>query len=60
MADSRRAKGFLPGFSALDDPSVLSKLINNDAMEIFTAVVKEDFNFYDDDPGIYRYLLDES
>ena len=61
MAKSRRAKGFLPGFNALDNPSVLSKLINNDAMERLIGVVKEDFdNFDEDDPGIFRYLLDES
>ena len=43
MAGSKRTNGFLPGFNALDSPSVLSKLINNDAMERLTGVVKEDF-----------------
>ena len=61
MAESKRAKGSLPGFSTLDSPSVLSKLINNDAMEIPTRIINESFNNFDeDDPGIFRYLLHES
>ena len=60
MADSKRAKGFLPGSSTLDNPSVLSKLINNNAMEKLTRLVEEDFNLDEDDPGIFCYLLDES
>ena len=45
----------------MDSSSVLSKLINNDAMEGSTGVVKENLNHCDeDDPGIFRYLLDES
>ena len=61
MTDHREAKGFLPSFSALDNPSVLSKLINNDAMERPTGVINEGLNNYDeDDPGIFHYLLDES
>ena len=60
MAEPRRASGFLPGSSALDNPSVLSKLINNDALEKLTGIVEEDFNLDEDDPGIFRYLLDES
>ena len=61
MTDLKRAKGFLLSLNALDSPSVLSKLINNDAMEGSTGVVKENLNHCDeDDPGIFRYLLDES
>ena len=60
MADSKRANGILPSFNALDSPSVLSKLINNDAMERLAGVVNEGFNFDEDDPGIFHYLLDES
>ena len=61
MTNHREAKGFLPSFNALDSPSVLSKLINNDAMERLTRVVKENSNDFDeDDPGIFCYLLDES
>ena len=61
MADPKKAKGFLPSVNALDSPSVLSKLINNDAMEGSTRVVKENLNQCDeDDSGIFRYLLDES
>ena len=44
MAESKRAKGSLPGFSTLDSPSVLSKLINNDAMERPTGVINENLN----------------
>ena len=59
MADSRRAKGFLLGFNALDSPSVLSKLINNDVIP--TGVINEVLNNFDeDDLAIFRYLLDES
>jgi hypothetical protein len=61
MADSKRTKGFLPSFNALDSPSVLSKLINNDATERPFGVVKENVNNFDgDNPVIFRYLLDES
>jgi len=61
MAESKRAKGSLLGFSTLDSPSVLSKLINNDAMERPTGVINESLNNFDeDDPGFFRYLLDES
>ena len=61
MAESKRAKGSFPGFSTLDSPSVLSKLINNDAMERPTGVINEGLNDFDEDvPGIFRYLLDES
>ena len=61
MAESTRAKGSLAGFSTLDSPSVLSKLINNDAMERPVGVINEGLNNFDeDDPGIFCYLLDES
>ena len=48
MADSKRAKGSLLGFT-LDSPSVLSKLINNDAMERPTGVVNESLVIFDED-----------
>ena len=61
MSNLKRAKDFLPSFNALDSPSVLSKLINNDAMEGSTRIVKENLNRCDeDDPEIFHYLLDES
>ena len=61
MAESKRAKGSFQSFNTLDSPSVLSKLINNDAMERPTRVINESLNNFDeDDPGIFRYLLDES
>ena len=61
MTGSKRAKGFLLSFNAFDSPSVLSKLINNDAMERLTGIVKEDCNNFDeDDLEKFRYLLDES
>ena len=61
MAEPKGAKGFLPGFHTLDSPSVLSKLINNDAMERPIRVTNESLNNFDeDDPGIFRYLLDET
>ena len=51
--------GSLPSFSTLDNPSILSKLINNDAMERPTGVINENLNNFDeDDSGIFRYLLD--
>ena len=60
MADSKSAKGSLPGFT-VDSPFVLSKLINNDAMERPTGVINESLNnLHEDYPGIFRYLLDES
>ena len=61
MSDLRRAKSFLSSLNTLDSPSVLSKLINNDAVEGSTGVVKKNLNHFDeDDPKIFRYLLDES
>ena len=61
MAESKRTKGFLPSSSALDNLSILSKLINNDATERPTGITNENLDdFDDDDSGIFRYLLDES
>ena len=61
MAESKRTKGFLPSSSALDNPSILSKLINNDATERPAGITNENLdNFDDDDSGIFRYLVDES
>ena len=61
MVNKKGAKGFLPGFNTLDSPSVLSKLTNNDAMERPTVIIDESLNNFDeDDPEIFRYLLDES
>ena len=58
MADPRKARGLLPSFNTLDSPSVLSKLINNDAVEGLTRVVKDNLdNFDEDNPGIFRYYL---
>ena len=60
MPRSKRARGPLPGFT-LDSPSVLSKVINNDAMERPARFINESlYNFDEDDPRIFRYLLDES
>ena len=61
MSDSKRVRGSLPGFNALDNPSILSKLINRDAIERPTRVINESQNNFDeDDPGIFCYLVDES
>ena len=61
MAESKRNTGFLPSSSTLDNPSILSKLINNDAIERPTGVSNESLNNFDeDDSGIFCYLLDES
>ena len=43
MAEPKGAKGFLPGFNTLDSPSVLSKIIYNDAMVRHTGVIDESF-----------------
>ena len=60
MAKPKGAKRF-PGFNTLDNPSTIPKLINNDAMERPTRVINESLdNFDEDDPRIFRYLLDES
>ena len=61
MAESKRGKGSLPSSSTFDNPSILSKLIKNDAIERPTEVINENLNNFDeDDSGIFRYLLDES
>ena len=61
MAKPKGAKGFLPGFNTLDSPSILSKLTNNDDMERPTGIIDESLNNFDqEDPGVFRYLLDES
>ena len=61
MADSKRAKGALPSSSTLDSPSVLPKLLNNDALERPIRVTNENLNNFDEeDSGIFHYLLDES
>ena len=61
MAESKRTKGSFLGSGTLDNPSILSKLINNDAIERPTGVSNESLNNFDeDDSGIFRYLLDES
>ena len=61
MAESKITKGPFQGFSTLDSPSILSKLINNDVMERPNRIIGEGLNNFDeDDPGMFRYLLDES
>ena len=61
MAESKRTKGPFQGLSTLDDPSILSKLKNNDDIERPTGVTNESLNNLDeDDSGIFRYLIDES
>ena len=61
MAESKGTKGPFLGSSTLDNPSILSKLMNNDAIERPTGVTNESVNNFDeDDSGIFRYLLDES
>ena len=47
MAESKGARGSFLGFNALDSPSVLSKLINNDATEKPTRVVNPYTESYD-------------
>ena len=61
MSESKGTKGSFQGFSTLDSPSILSKLINNDAMERPTGVTNESLNNFDeDDSGIFCYFLDET
>ena len=60
MAESKRTKGPFLGSSTLDNPSILSKLMNNDAIERPTGVTNESLNNFDeDDSGNFHYLLDE-
>ena len=57
----KRIGGSLPSSSALDNPAILSKLINRNAMEKLARVINENLsNFDEDDSGIFHYLLDES
>ena len=61
MVESKRTKGPFQGSSTLDSPSILSKLMNNDAIQRPTGVTNESLNNFDeDDSGIFCYLLDES
>ena len=61
MTESKRTKGPFQGFSTLDSPSILSKLINNHAMERPIRVTNESLNNFDeDDSGIFHYLLDDT
>ena len=56
MAESKRTKGSLPSYSTLDSPSVLSKLLNNDAMERPTGFTNENLNNFDEeDSRIFHY-----
>ena len=61
MSEPKRVGGSLPSSSALDNPAILSKLINRNAIEQLAGVINENLsNFDEDDSGIFRYLLDES
>ena len=57
MDESRGTSGFLSESSILDNPSILSKLITNDAMENLTGIVEEDFNLDEDDPKFFVICL---
>ena len=58
MAESKRTKGPFLSSSTLDNPSVLSKLMNNDAIKRPIGVSIESLNNFDeDDSGIFRYYL---
>ena len=61
MSEPKRVGGSLPSSSALDNPAILSELINKNAMEKPAGIINENLsNFDEEDPGIFRYLLDES
>ena len=61
MSEPKRVGGSLPSSSALDNPAILSKLINRNAIEQLAGVINENLsNFDEDDSGIFHYLLDES
>ena len=61
MTEPKRFGVSLPSFSALDNPAILSKLINKNTMEKPAGVINENLsNFDEDDSRIFRYLLDES
>src|SRR4051812_7682712 len=61
MSEPKRVEVSLPSCSALDNPAILSKLINRNTMEKPVGVINKKLsNFDEDDSGIFRYLLDES
>ena len=61
MSEPKRVGGSLPSSSTLDNPVILSKLINRNAIEQLAGVINENLsNFDEDDSGIFCYLLDES
>ena len=61
MSEPKRVGGSLPSSSALDNPAILSKLINKNTMEKPAGVINENLsNFDEEDSGIFDYLLDES
>ena len=61
MSESFKHKNTLPRFNALDSPSVLSKLTNNESMERRTEVDRDIFSNVDDgDPMLFRYSINES
>ena len=61
MLEPKSVGGSLPSSSALDNPAILSKLINRNGIEQLAGVINENLsNFDEDDSGIFRYLLDES
>ena len=61
MSEPKRIGGSLPSSSALDNPAILSKLINRNAIEQLAGVINENLsNFDEDDSGIFLHLLDES
>ena len=58
---TKKSWGSLLSSIALDNPAILSKLINRNAIEQLAGVINENLsNFDEDDSGIFRYLLDES
>ena len=61
MSEPKIVGGSLPSSSALDNPAILSKLINRNAIEQLAGVINENLsNFDEDDSGIFCYLPDES
>ena len=61
MSEPKRVGGSLPSSSALDNPAILSKLINRNTIEQLAGAINENLsNFDEDDSRIFRYLLDES
>ena len=61
MSEPKRVGVSLPSFSALDNPAILSKLMNRNAIEQLAGVINGNLsNFDEDDSGIFCYLLDES